>query len=131
MTQFAISYLCLSKGTPREGVAIVEALSEYPARQLFWELEQLKNHSFGATSLGGANPQGHRVVFFGLVGVSAQEVPALKIYDAQSKTGDLLKTLLMPVLPGTRSINSAATPVGNMLFVTSRFNYEDGRRSRG
>jgi hypothetical protein len=41
MTQFAISYLCLSKGTPREGVAIVEALSEYPARQLFWELPQI------------------------------------------------------------------------------------------
>jgi hypothetical protein len=27
-----LPHLCLSKGTPREGVAIVEALSEYPAR---------------------------------------------------------------------------------------------------
>jgi hypothetical protein len=45
-------------------------------------------------------------------------VPALKIYDAQS--GHLLKTLLMPVtVPGTGSINSAATPVGRILFVTS------------
>jgi len=93
---------------------------------ILWE--QLRNHSFGATSLGGANPQGHRVVFSGLVGVSAQEVPALKIYDAQSKTGDLLKTLLMPVLPGTGSINSAATPVGNMLFVTSGNSF-DGKGS--
>jgi hypothetical protein len=87
------------------------------------------NHSFGATSLGGANPQGHRVVFSGLVGVSKTEVPALKIYDAQSQTGDLLKTLLMPVpVPGTGSINSAATPVGNMLFVTSGNSF-DGKGS--
>jgi outer membrane protein assembly factor BamB len=81
--------------------------------------QQTMNHSFAATSLGGANPPlpptpraGHRVVFSGLVGVSTTEVPALKIYDAQ--TGDLLRTLLMP-----GSVNSAATPVGNMLFVTS------------
>jgi outer membrane protein assembly factor BamB len=80
--------------------------------------QKTMNHSFGATSLGGASPQGprqgHRVVFSGLVGVNATEVPALKIYDAQSQTGDLLLTLPMP-----GSVNSAATPVGNMLFVTS------------
>jgi hypothetical protein len=40
----------------------------------------------------------------------------------------LLKTLLMPVLPGTGSINSAATPVGNMLFVTSGNSF-DGKGS--
>jgi polyvinyl alcohol dehydrogenase (cytochrome) len=96
--------------------------------RVLWQ--QTMNHSFGATSLGGANPpgtklQGHRVVFSGLVGVSKTEVPALKIYDAQSPspTGDLLNTLLMP-----GSINSAATPVGNMLFVTSGNSF-DGQGS--
>jgi hypothetical protein len=93
------------------------------------------NHSFGATSLGGASPpgtntQGHRVVFSGLVGVSREEVPALKIYDAQPPqppTADLLRTLLVPA-PGTGSINSAATPVGKMLFVTSGNSF-DGKGS--
>jgi outer membrane protein assembly factor BamB len=89
--------------------------------RVLWQ--QTMNHSFGATSLGGANPPlpptpraGHRVVFSGLVGVSTTEVPALKIYDAQSETqtGHLLHTIPMP-----GSVNSAATPVGNMLFVTS------------
>ena len=79
--------------------------------RILWE--QSENHSFGATSLGGANSLGHRVVFSGLVGpVPIIEPPALKAYDAAD--GTLLATLPMP-----GSVNSAATPVGDMLFVTS------------
>jgi outer membrane protein assembly factor BamB len=124
---FTLTGLC-SPGNPRDTFLQEPSMHALNAADggILWERSM--NHSFGATSLGGANPQGHRVVFSGLVGVSAQEVPALKIYDAQSKTGDLLKTLLMPVLPGTGSINSAATPVGNMLFVTSGNSF-DGKGS--
>jgi hypothetical protein len=125
--------LLCSPGTP--GDTFVQEPSMHALNPLsavddgiLWERSM--NHSFAATSLGGANPpekkpKGHRVVFSGLVGVSAQEGPALKAYDAQSesKSGDLLHTFPMP-----GSVNSAATPVGNMLFVTSgnSFNGEGG-----
>jgi hypothetical protein len=89
---------------------------------ILWQKDS--NHSFGATSLADG------VVFSGLVGIGPAdptEVPALKAYNAQ--TGELLKTFFMPVpVPGTGSINSAATPVGRMLFVTSGNSF-DGKGS--
>jgi outer membrane protein assembly factor BamB len=82
--------------------------------RILWERSE--NHSFGATSLGGANSLGDRVVFSGLVGpvpTVGLFVPSrLNAFDAAD--GTLLATLPMP-----GSVNSAATPVGNMLFVTS------------
>ncbi len=73
------------------------------------------NYSFGATSLGNG------VVFSGLVGIPPVLKPALKAYDAQS--GTLLKTFTMP-----GAVNSAAIPVGKMLFVGSG-NPNDGKGS--
>lgn len=70
------------------------------------------NHSFAATSLADG------VVFSGLVGI---EPPALNAYNARS--GHLLASFSMP-----GSVNSAATPVGKMLFVTSG-NSSDGSGS--
>jgi hypothetical protein len=76
-----------------------------PDHRILWE--QSQNHSFGATTLSDG------VVFSGSVGpIPIIEPPALKAYDAAD--GTLLATLPMP-----GSVNSAATPVGNMLFVTS------------
>jgi len=75
--------------------------------------EERQNHSFGATSLSDG------VVFSGLVGIPIIQPPALKAYDARS--GALLHTFHMP-----GSVNSAATPVGKMLFVTSG-NSVDGK----
>ena len=72
--------------------------------QIYWE--SLFNHSFGATSLANG------VVYSGLVKIPSVSQPAVKAYDASS--GGLLKTFPMP-----GSVNSAATPVGKMLFVTS------------
>jgi outer membrane protein assembly factor BamB len=72
--------------------------------RILWE--RFFNHSFGATSLSNG------VVFSGLVGVVPVIVPALKAYDA--RTGKLLAIFPMP-----GSVNSAATPVGDMLFVTT------------
>src|SRR5208337_4853661 len=74
---------------------------------ILWE--QGFNHSFAATSLADG------VVFSGLVGI---EPPALNAYNARS--GHLLASFSMP-----GSVNSAATPVGKMLFVTSG-NSSDG-----
>ena len=85
---------------------------------ILWQKDS--NHSFGATSLADG------VVFSGLVGIGPTEGPALKAYNAQ--TGELLKTFFMPVPPGTGSINSAAIPVGRMLFVTSGNSF-DGKGS--
>jgi outer membrane protein assembly factor BamB len=68
---------------------------------ILWQ--QTSNHSFAATSLADG------VVFSGLVGI---EPPVLNAYNAQS--GKLLTSFPMP-----GSVNSAATPVGKMLFVTS------------
>jgi outer membrane protein assembly factor BamB len=67
------------------------------------------NHSFGATSLADG------VVFSGLVGPVPPILnvpPAVNAYDARN--GTLLATFPMP-----GQVNSAATPVGKMLFVTS------------
>jgi polyvinyl alcohol dehydrogenase (cytochrome) len=73
---------------------------------IFWE--GILNHSFGATSLGNG------VVFSGLVGEGVPPgPPALNAYD--SGNGKLLSRPFP--MPG--SVNSAATPVGDMLFVTS------------
>ncbi|MGB6177491.1 MAG: PQQ-binding-like beta-propeller repeat protein [Methylocella sp.] len=78
--------------------------------------EERQNHSFAATSLSDG------VVFSGLVGpIPIIEPPALKAYDARS--GALLKTF-----PMAGSVNSAATPVGKMLFVTSGNSF-DGKGS--
>ena len=75
---------------------------------IFWEGNL--NHSFGATSLGNG------VVFSGLVGLGVPPgPPALNAYDAGN--GKLLKPPSPILMPG--SVNSAATPVGDMLFVTS------------
>lgn len=75
------------------------------AGHIFWEGNL--NHSFGATSLGNG------VVFSGLVGAGVPPgPPALNAYDAGN--GKLLAPFPMP-----GSVNSAATPVGDMLFVTS------------
>ena len=86
---------------------------------ILWQ--QSQNHSFGATSLGGANSLGHRVVFSGLVGpvpTLGLKVPSgVNAFDAAD--GTLLATLPMP-----GSVNSAATPVGEMLFVTSGNTYD-------
>ena len=89
---------------------------------ILWEKPQnpseQPNHSFGATSLGGPNSLGHRVVFSGLLIVGPVPTinlfvpPALNAFDAAD--GTLLATLPMP-----GSVNSAATPVGKMLFITS------------
>ncbi len=79
-----------------------------PEHRILWE--QSGNHSFGATSLSNG------VVFSGLVG----PVPTLGLFVPSglnafnAADGTLLATLPMP-----GSVNSAATPVGNMLFVTS------------
>jgi outer membrane protein assembly factor BamB len=71
---------------------------------------QPQNNSLGATSLGDG------VVFSGLVGpfpaIGLTEPAALHAFDAEN--GTLLATFPMP-----GAVNSAATPVGNMLFVTS------------
>ena len=83
---------------------------------IHWEERQ--NHSFGATTLSDG------VVFSGLVGIPILEPPALKAYDARS--GALLRTFSMPGSIG--SVNSAATPVEKMLFVTSG-NSTDGKGS--
>ena len=90
----------------------MHALNLFPLNaagsHILWE--RLLNQSFGATSLSNG------VVFSGLVGIPSLIQPALKAYDA--RTGRLLKVFSMRgQMRG--SINSAATPVGKMLFVTS------------
>lgn len=72
--------------------------------QILWQ--RFLNQSFGATSLSNG------VVFSGLVGIPSLTQPALRAYDA--RTGLPLRTFPMP-----GAVNSAATPVGKMLFVTS------------
>lgn len=121
--------LLCSPGTPGDTFLqepSIHALSALTGR-ILWQGSM--NHSFAAPSLGGASPpgtstQGHRVLFSGLAGVSKTEVPALKIYDAQPPqppAADLLQTLVMP-----GSVNSAATPAGKMLFVTSGNSFDGG-----
>ena len=78
---------------------------------ILWE--GIFNQSFGATSLSNG------VVFSGLVGIPSLIQPALNAYHA--RYGWLLNRFLMP-----GSVNSAATPVGKMLFVTSG-NSVDGK----
>jgi outer membrane protein assembly factor BamB len=104
------TFLCSSD--PRDAVQepSIHALNAAPnaVKRIFWQ--NSGNHSFGATSLSDG------VVFSGLVGLppttGLNEPPALKAYDARS--GALLHTF-----PMLGSVNSAATPVGKMLFVTS------------
>jgi outer membrane protein assembly factor BamB len=82
--------------------------------RILWQKPQ--NHSFGATSLGGANTLGHRVVFSGLVG----PVPTLGLFVPSGLNAfDAADGTLLATLPMPGSVNSAATPVGKMLFVTS------------
>ena len=65
--------------------------------------ERLQNHSVTPTSLANG------VVFSGLIGI---EGFGLKAYDA--RTGEQLMRIPIP-----GSVNSAATPLGDMLFVTA------------
>jgi outer membrane protein assembly factor BamB len=94
-----------------------------PDHRILWERSE--NHSFGATSLGGADPKGNRVVFSGLVGpvpTLGLKVPSgVNAFDAAD--GTLLATPVT-LLPMPGSVNSAATPVGDMLFVTSGNTYD-------
>jgi outer membrane protein assembly factor BamB len=92
---------------------------------ILWEKPQnpgeKPNHSFGATSLGGANSLGRRVVFSGLVG----PVPTLGLFVPSGLNAfDAADGTLLATLPMPGSVNSAATPVGNMLFVTSGNSYD-------
>jgi outer membrane protein assembly factor BamB len=86
----------------------MHALNLFPLNaaggSILWQ--RLFNQSFGATSLSNG------VVFSGGVGIPSVRQAELKAYDA--RYGWLLKTFLMP-----GSVNSAAVPVGRMLFVTS------------
>jgi outer membrane protein assembly factor BamB len=113
---FTLTGLC-DPSNPRDtflqepSVHALNAAPSVPSNQrILWE--QSKNQSFGATSLGNG------VVFSGFIGIPPgfdgipPVGPALNAYDAGK--GTLLATF---PLPG--SVNSAATPVGNMLFVTT------------
>jgi outer membrane protein assembly factor BamB len=88
-----------------------------PDKRILWQRSE--NHSFGATSLGGADPKGkkgNRVVFSGLVG----PVPTLGLFVPSGVNAfDAADGTLLATLPMPGSVNSAATPVGDMLFVTS------------
>ncbi|MFM0140208.1 outer membrane protein assembly factor BamB family protein [Caballeronia grimmiae] len=75
--------------------------------------QQTMNYSFAPTTLA------HSVVFSGTLGL--QLPPSLNAYDARS--GALLASFKMP-----GSINSGATPVGDMVFVGSG-NTNDGTGS--
>jgi outer membrane protein assembly factor BamB len=81
--------------------------------QALWE--RVLNQSFGATSVS------NDAVFAGFIGASPLIGPAVKVYNAWS--GSQLKVLSMP-----GQVNSAAVPVGRMLFVTSG-NSTDGKGS--
>jgi outer membrane protein assembly factor BamB len=70
---------------------------------VLWQRTQ--NHSAAPTSLANG------VVFSGLIGTESEGF-GVKAYDA--RTGDLLARL-----PMAGSVNSAATPLGDMLFVTA------------
>ena len=70
--------------------------------------QQPMNQSFAPAALADG------VVFIGTVGLL--QPPALNAYDA--RTGALLRSFLMKPLG---SVNSGATPVGDMVFVGSGY----------
>lgn len=87
--------------------------------QVLWEAGN--NQSFGATTLA------HGVVLSGFTGLSASDPPALKAYDARKHAAGnrLLSVFPIAVNGQPGMVNSAAIPVGRMVFVGSG-NYFDG-----
>jgi hypothetical protein len=79
--------------------------------------EQNDNESFGATTLGD------HVVFAGFIGLSETNIPSVKAYD--SATLAPLSSLSSNVGGSPGMVNSAAIPIGRMLFFGSG-NYFDG-----
>jgi polyvinyl alcohol dehydrogenase (cytochrome) len=79
--------------------------------------EQNDNESFGATTLGD------HVVFAGFIGLSEANIPSVKAYD--SATLAQLSVLSSNVGGSPGMVNSAAIPIGRMLFFGSG-NYFDG-----
>ena len=86
---------------------------------VLWEASN--NQSFGATTLA------NQVVLSGFIGQSANELPAVKAYDARTNTsnGRLLAVFASQVsgIPGM--VNSAVIPVGSSVYFGSG-NFFDG-----
>jgi outer membrane protein assembly factor BamB len=89
---------------------------------ILWEAN--KNQSFGPTTLAG------RVIFSGFTGLSANDLPAIKAYDARVQAqGDRLLSVY-PTQVGGRPgmVNSAVVPTRRMVFFGSG-NFFDGSGS--
>ena len=97
-------------GNPLPQEPSMHALNVWTGQALW---EGIFNESFGATTVS------NDAVFAGFAGASPWISPAVKVYNAWS--GNLLRIFSMP-----GQVNSAAVPVGRMLFVTSG-NSTDGK----
>jgi outer membrane protein assembly factor BamB len=90
--------------------------------EVLWE--ENSNQSFGATTLADG------VVLSGFLGLSVSNLPALKAYAAdKAKTGSQLLAVFPSQVNGVPGmVNSAAVPVGRMVFFGSG-NFFDGAGS--
>jgi len=89
---------------------------------ILWEAN--KNQSFGPTTLAG------RVIFSGFTGLSVNDLPAIKAYDARDQVqGDRL-LFVYPTQVGGRPgmVNSAVVPTRRMVLFGSG-NFFDGAGS--